>query len=417
MIISRDAYLKKLIDRKNNGMIKVVTGIRRCGKSFLLFEIFYDYLISLGIKEDHIIKLQLDDRSNIKYRDPDYLCKFVHDSIKDKDDYYLLLDEVQYVPKFEDVLNSFVHIKNIDVYVTGNNAKFLSKDIITEFRGRGDQIYLSPLSFSEFYNAYNKDFDEAYKEYSMYGGMPYLLFCKTDEQKISYLKNLYEETYIKDILNRNNIKAIDVIEELLNIISSSICSLTNPSKLSNTFKSTKNVIVAPNTIKEYLDYFVDSFLITKAYRYDVKGKNYIYTPLKYYFFDVGLRNARLNFRQQDEGHLMENIIYNELVNRGYNVDVGVVEISEKNGNDNYVRKQLEVDFVCNLGYDRIYIQSAVNIDTEDKIVQERKPLIRINDSFRKIIVVKNNIKKWKDDSGVLYIGLKEFLLNPLSIGA
>lgn len=416
-MIKRDIYLQKIIDRMNNGMIKVITGIRRCGKSYLLFEIFYKYLLEHGVSNSHIITLQLDDRLNIKYRNPDELCDFIHSKIIDFQKYYILLDEVQLVQNFEEVLISFLHIQNVDIYVTGSNAKFLSSDIITEFRGRGDQIYLSPLSFKEFFSASQFEYEDAYNEYSMFGGMPYLLFCKTDEQKISYLNNLFKETYIKDIVNRYNLRNIDILEDVLNIISSSIGSLTNPNKLSNSFKSIKNKIVAPNTINQYLEYCVDSFLIRKAYRYDVKGKKYIDTPLKYYFTDIGLRNARLGFRQQEESHIMENIIYNELIIRGYNVDVGVITISEKNENNNYVRKQIEVDFVCNLGYERYYIQSALNIDSIKKRDQEERPLIKIDDSFRKIIIVKNNIKKWKDDNGVLFLGLKEFLLNPDSIKA
>lgn len=416
-MIKRDIYLQKIIDRMNNGMIKVITGIRRCGKSYLLFEIFYKYLLEHGVSNSHIITLQLDDRLNIKYRNPDELCDFIHSKIIDFQKYYILLDEVQLVQNFEEVLISFLHIQNVDIYVTGSNAKFLSSDIITEFRGRGDQIYLTPLSFKEFFSASQFEYEDAYNEYSMFGGMPYLLFCKTDEQKISYLNNLFKETYIKDIVNRYNLRNIDILEDVLNIISSSIGSLTNPNKLSNSFKSIKNQIVAPNTINQYLEYCVDSFLIRKAYRYDVKGKKYIDTPLKYYFTDIGLRNARLGFRQQEESHIMENIIYNELIIRGYNVDVGVITISEKNENNNYVRKQLEVDFVCNLGYERYYIQSALNIDDIKKRDQEERPLIKIDDSFRKIIIVKNNIKKWKDDNGMLFLGLKEFLLNPDSIKA
>ena len=416
-MIKRDIYLQKIIDRMNNGMIKVITGIRRCGKSYLLFEIFYKYLLEHGVSNSHIITLQLDDRLNIKYRNPDELCDFIHSKIIDFQKYYILLDEVQLVQNFEEVLISFLHIQNVDIYVTGSNAKFLSSDIITEFRGRGDQIYLTPLSFKEFFSASQFEYEDAYNEYSMFGGMPYLLFCKTDEQKISYLNNLFKETYIKDIVNRYNLRNIDILEDVLNIISSSIGSLTNPNKLSNSFKSIKNQIVAPNTINQYLEYCVDSFLIRKAYRYDVKGKKYIDTPLKYYFTDIGLRNARLGFRQQEESHIMENIIYNELIIRGYNVDVGVITISKKNENNNYVRKQLEVDFVCNLGYERYYIQSALNIDDIKKRDQEERPLIKIDDSFRKIIIVKNNIKKWKDDNGMLFLGLKEFLLNPDSIKA
>ena len=414
-MIPRDNYLQKLIDRMNNVMIKVFTGIKRCGKSYLLFDIFYNYLVQNGVDKEHIISLQLDDRMNIRYRNPDFLCEYVHSKIVDEKNYFILLDEVQYVNEFEDVLNSFLHIKNADVYVTGSNAKFLSSDIITEFRGRGDQIYLTPLSFKEFFDYSKLDFDEAWNEYSMYGGMPYLLMCKTDQQKIQYLDSLFKETYIKDIVNRNAIRNTDVLEDVLNIVASSVGSLTNPNKLSNSFKTLKNINVAPNTIKEYLDYCIDSFLIQKAYRYDVKGKKYIDTPLKYYFTDIGLRNIRLGFRQQEETHIMENIIYNELITRGYQVDVGVVEISEKNENNNFVRKQLEVDFVCNLGYERIYIQSALNIDDIVKKEQEEKSLIKIYDNFRKIIVVKENIRKWKDENGILIIGLKEFLTCPESI--
>ena len=414
-MIARDNYLQKLIDRMNNGMIKVVTGIRRWGKSYLLFDIFYNYLVQNGVDKEHIISLQLDDRMNIRYRNPDLLCEYVHNKIVDEKNYFILLDEVQYVNEFEDVLNSFLHINNADVYVTGSNAKFLSSDIITEFRGRGDQIYLPPLSFKEFFDYSKLDFDEAWNEYSMYGGMPYLLMCKTDQQKIQYLDSLFKETYIKDIVNRNAIRNTDVLEDVLNIVASSVGSLTNPNKLSNSFKTLKKINVAPNTIKEYLDYCIDSFLIQKAYRYDVKGKKYIDTPLKYYFTDIGLRNIRLGFRQQEETHIMENIIYNELITRGYQVDVGVVEISEKNENNNFVRKQLEVDFVCNLGYERIYIQSALNIDDITKKQQEEKSLIKIDDNFRKIIVVKGNIRKWKDENGILIIGLKEFLTCPESI--
>ena len=307
---------------------------------------------------------------NIRYRDPDFLCEYVHSKIVDEKNYFILLDEVQYVNEFEDVLISFLHIKNADVYVTGSNAKFLSSDIITEFRGRGYQIHLSPLSFKEYFDYCKLSFEGAWNEYSMYGGMPFLLMCKTNEQKIKYLDNLFKETYIKDIVNRNAIKNTEVLEDVLNIVSSSVGSLTNPNKLFNSFKSIKNLTFAPNTIKQYLEYCVDSFLIQKANRYDVKGKKYIDTPLKYYFTDIGLRNVRLGFRQQEESHIMENIIYNELINRGYQVDVGMVSISEKNENENYVRKQLEVDFVCNLGYERIYMQSGLNIDEVAKKEQE-----------------------------------------------
>lgn len=414
-MIKRDKYLNELIDRMHNGMIKVITGIRRCGKSYLLFNIFYDYLIKSGINKNHIIKIQLDDILNEELLDPKNLYNYVKNKIIDEDMYYILLDEIQLVNNFEVVLNSFLHINNLDVYVTGSNAKFLSSDIITEFRGRGDQIHLMPLSFKEYYDYSNLDFDEAWNEYSMYGGMPYILMCKSDKQKVTYLTNLFNETYIKDIVNRHSIKNVDILEDVLNIISSSVGSLSNPNKLSKSFKSIKQIDIAPQTIKLYLDYCIDSFLIEKAYRYDVKGKNYIDTPLKYYFVDIGLRNARLGFRQQEESHIMENIIYNELINRGFNVDVGVVTINEKNENGNYVRKQLEVDFVCNLGYERYYIQSALNIDSEEKRLQEERSLINIDDSFKKIIIVRNNIKKWKDEKGILFLSLKEFLTDMNSI--
>ena len=416
-MIERNECLRKLIDRMGNGRIKVITGIRRCGKSYLLFNIFYNYLLENGVDKSHIIALQLDDRSNIKFQNPEYLYDFVHNQITDNEKYYVLLDEVQFVHNFERVLNSFLHIINVDVYVTGSNAKFLSSDIITEFRGRGDQIYLTPLSFKEYYDYCKMDFEDAWNEYSMYGGRPFLLTCKTDEQKIHYLENLFAETYIKDIVNRNNIRDTGVLEDVLNVVSSSVGSLTNPNKLSNSFKSIKNIDVTPNTIKQYLDYCIDSFLLQKAYRYDVKGKKYIDTPLKYYYTDIGLRNARLGFRQQEESHIMENIIFNELITRGYKVDVGVVTVSEKNENGNYVRKNLEVDFVCNLGYQRYYIQSALAIDDAEKKRQEEKSLLNIHDSFRKIIIVRNNIKKWMDDNGTLFLSLKEFLINPDSMKA
>ena len=411
MRINRDYYLDKLINRMHNGMIKVITGIKYCGKSYLLFELFNDYLVSKGVKEDHIIKIALDDRMNIKLRDPDALCTYVHSLIKDNDMYYILLDEIQFVSEFEDVLNSFLHIKNLDTYVTGSNAKFLSKDIITEFRGRGDEVYVSPLSFKEFLSAFNGDKNEAWNEYKMYGGLPFILSCNTDEQKVSYLKNLFEETYMKDIINRNHVLNKDCLNDLVNIVASSIGSLTNPNKLMNTFSSLKHIDIGANTIKEYLDYLCDSFIVSRADRYDVKGKKYISTPQKYYFTDIGLRNAKLGFRQIEENHIMENIIYNELKIRGYNVDVGVVTINDKNENNNNVRKQLECDFIATLGYKKIYIQSALNVDTEEKMKQETKSLINIDDSFQKIIVVKDDIKKYQNEDGILVVGIKEFLLD------
>ena len=409
-IIERDDYLNKLIVRKGNGLIKILTGIRRCGKSYLLNYIFYNHLISCGVKEDHIIKLALDREDNIKYHDPKLLNEYILSNIKDKDVYYVLLDEIQLVQNFEYVLNGFLYERNIDVYVTGSNSKFLSSDIITEFRGRGDEIRIFPLSFSEFYNAYEGDKYNAWSEYVTYGGMPLIIKQQTDEQKSKYLTSLYELTYKKDIIDRNNIDKEDILDTLINVLSSSVGSLTNPQKIYNTFISNGITDISKNTITSYLNYLLDSFLIEKAERYDVKGKKYIQTPQKYYFTDIGIRNAKLNFRQQEENPLMENIIYNELLIRGYNVDVGVVEIREEG-----VRKQLEVDFVCNQGNKRYYIQSALNLDTSEKTMQESKSLNNIGDNFKKIIVVKDNIKLWRNEDGILIIGIQEFLLNKNSL--
>ena len=414
MEIKRDLYLTKLINRMNNGLIKVVTGIRRCGKSYLLFELFYNYLKEQGVEDNHIIKLALDDRKNKKYRDPDVLCDFVHEQIVDEKQYYILLDEVQFVSEFEDVLNSFLHIKNADTYVTGSNAKFLSKDIITEFRGRGDEIHISPLSFKEFYSAYNGTKEEAWKEYCLYGGLPKVLEYKTDEDKVAYLKNIFEETYLTDIKDRHKIRNDAELNELLDILSSSVGSLTNPKKLSDTFKSVKQVSLHPDTINNYLEYFVDSYLISQSKRYDIKGKKYINTPSKYYFTDMGLRNARLNFRQFEETHIMENVIYNELKIMGFNVDVGVVDY-RKDIDGKSVRVQAEVDFVCNKADRRYYIQSAFSIPDREKMLQEQNSLTRINDSFKKIIIVKDAIKTHYNDDGVLILNLFEFLLEENSL--
>ena len=408
--INRDDYLNKLISRRENGMIKIITGIRRCGKSFMLDPIFKNYLLKEGIKENHIIKVDLDNIENEKYLDPHELNNYIKSKIKDNDMYYILIDEIQKVRNFEAVLNGFLTQRNLDVYVTGSNSKFLSSDIITEFRGRGDEIRIFPLSFLEFYSAYKGEKELAWNEYLTYGGMPLILSQKTDEQKSKYLMNLFELTYKRDIIERNTITKIDILDSLINILSSSVGSLTNPQKIYNTFISNGVTDLSKNTITSYLDYLLDSFLIEKVDRYDVKGKKYIQTPQKYYFADVGLRNARLNFRQQEENHIMENIIYNELLIRGYNVDVGVVEVREGN-----VRKQLEVDFVCNLGSKRYYVQSALNIDTPEKTLQETKSLNNIGDSFKKIIVVKDNIKLWRNDQGIVIMGIQEFLLNKNSL--
>ena len=409
-IIERNDYLNKIIARRENGLIKVLTGIRRCGKSYMLNIIFYNYLIESGVKDDHIIKLALDREENKKYHNSKLLNEYIFSKIIDSDMYYVLIDEIQLTEGFEFVLNGLLYEKNIDVYVTGSNSRFLSSDIITEFRGRSDEVRIYPLSFAEFVNAFDGDRYEAWNEYVTYGGMPLILKQRTDEQKSKYLTSLYDLTYKKDIVDRNNIDKPDVIDTLINILASSVGSLTNPQKIYNTFVSNGITDISKNTIISYIDYLLDAFLIEKAERYDVKGKKYIQTPQKYYFADIGLRNAKLNFRQQEENHLMENIIYNELLIRGYNVDVGVVETREGNN-----RKQLEVDFVCNQGNRRYYIQSALNLDTPEKTLQETKSLNNIGDSFKKIIVVKDNIKLWRNDDGILIIGIQEFLLNKNSL--
>lgn len=408
--IKRDLYLNKIINRRENGLIKIITGIRRCGKSYLLDPLFKNYLLADGVKEDHIIKLELDRVENEKYRDSKALNEYIRSLIKDKDMYYVILDEIQLVKGFEFVLNGLLYEKNIDVYVTGSNSKFLSSDIITEFRGRGDQIKVNPLSFAEFLSAFNGDKYEAWNEYVTYGGMPLILSKKNDEEKSQYLKELFEQTYIKDIVERNNIQRIDILDSLINMLASSVGSLTNPQKIFDTFKSKGEKELSLNTINSYIADIEDSFIVNKSTRYDIKGKKYIQTPQKYYFSDIGLRNARLNFRQQEENYLMENIIYNELLIRGYNVDVGIVEVREEGK-----RKQLEVDFVCNLGNKRYYIQSALNLDTKEKTIQESRSLNNIGDSFKKIIVVKDNIKLWRTDDGIVIMGIQEFLLNKDSL--
>lgn len=417
MEISRNDYLQELIDRMDNGLIKVITGIRRCGKSYLLFQIFYKYLKnSLRIDEGNIIKLALDDRQNKQYLNPDALYAYVKERVRGEGKYYILLDEVQLVEDFESVLNGFLHMENVDVYVTGSNAKFLSKDIITEFRGRGDEIKVAPLSFAEFTSAYTLgDKYDAWNEYFTYGGLPAVLERKTVKQKTEYLTNLFKEVYLTDIKERNKIKNDGELEELLNVLSSSIGSLTNPSKLNKTFKSIKNVELSEPTIKNYLEYLEDAFVVHKAIRYDVKGKKYINTPSKYYFTDVGLRNARLNFRQQEENHIMENIIYNELCIRGYNVDVGIVEINERTQDGKYVKKGLEVDFIATQGSKKYYIQSAFRISDMEKERQEKKSLENINDSFKKIVVVKDRTMLSRDENGIVTMDIFEFLLNPNSL--
>lgn len=415
MVINRERYLNKIIQRKHNRLVKIITGIRRCGKSYLLFNLFYDHLIQSGVDGDHIIKIALDDWANKEFRDPDRLYGYVKSSIRDDKMYYILLDEVQLITHFEDVLNGLMHVNNCDVYVTGSNAKFLSKDIITEFRGRGDQIHIYPLSFSEFLSAYNGSKEDAWKEYMLYGGLPNIVLMQSSELKKEFLINLFNETYLNDVISRYNIRNDAELGELINILASSIGSLTNPNKLSDTFKSVKKTDISNHTIKSYLDYFEDSFLIQNSLRYDVKGKKYINTPSKYYFTDIGLRNARLNFRQLEENHIMENIIYNELKIRGFSVDVGVVTLNTKDADGKSIRKQLEIDFICNKGDQKYYIQSAFRMDSEEKEKQELRSLNSLDDSFKKIIVIRNKELMTKDENGYLRIGLLDFLLNDNSL--
>lgn len=411
MIIKRDFYLSKLIQHKKNGLVKIITGIRRCGKSYLLFKLFRDHLLESGIKEDHIISVALDDFGNRKLQNPDELYNYVKSQIIDGEDYFILLDEIQLVPEFESVINGFMHIDNADIYVTGSNSKFLSSDIITEFRGRGDEIRVYPLNFSEFYSVYGGDFDNAWIMYCNYGGMPLCLSMETLADKAKYLTGLFDTTYLADIINRNNLRGNEEINELTDVLASSIGSLTNPLKIANTFASSKNVKLSANTISNYLNYLQDAFLVEKAVRYDIKGKKYINTPAKYYFVDMGLRNARLSFRQQEYTHIMENVIYNELRLRGYSVDVGVVEnVGKEEGFS--VRKSFEVDFVVNLGNRRYYIQSAYNIPTEEKMAQEQASLLSINDAFRKIIIVNQPIMSGYNEQGILMLSLQNFLMNP-----
>lgn len=413
--IKREFYLNKLISKRNNKMIKVVTGVRRCGKSYLLDPIFKNYLLNNGVDKEHIIKLEIDSIENYEYHNPKKLYDFIMEQIKDEEMYYIILDEIQLVENFEAVLNSFLRKKNLDVYVTGSNSKFLSSDVITEFRGRGDEIRVYPLNFREYLTVFEGTKEEAWNKYITYGGMPYSIMLETSAEKSKYLKDLFENTYLKDIIERNTIKKDDVLDSLIDILASSIGSLTNPKKLSDTFSSNGFSDVTNKTVSNYINYLLDSFLINKVERYDIKGKKYISTPSKYYFVDVGLRNARLNFRQQEYDHLMENLIYNELLYREYNVDVGVVEVFEHNKENITIRKQLEIDFVCNQGSKRYYIQSAYNIDTKEKEKQEMHSLINVNDFFKKIIVVKDDIEPWHNDKGVLIIGIKDFLLNENSL--
>ena len=415
MEIKRDYYLEQLKARENNGLIKVITGLRRSGKSYLLFNLFYDYLIQKGIDKSHIIAIPLDDLTNEKLRDPYEMLSYLKESIKDNDLYYIFLDEIQYLKRFEEVLNSLLHIKNVDVYVTGSNSKLLSKDVITEFRGRGDEIKVYPLSFKEFFSVYDGTVDEAWDDYFNYGGMPLVLSYKDASQKADYLKGLIDKVYLSDILERHNIKNKTELDELLNILSSDIGSLTNPLKLSKVFSSIKGSKISDKTINRYIEYFEDAFLLNKVQRYDVKGKKYINSPYKYYFEDIGLRNARLNFRQVEENHVMENIIYNELKIRGYRVDIGIINVYDYDKKGKRILKNYEVDFIATKKNNKYYIQSAFSIDNIEKLKQETNSLNNINDSFKKIIIVRNNIKPRKDENGITTIGIYNFLLEENSL--
>lgn len=415
MEIKRNRYLNTLISKKHNGLIKVITGMRRCGKSYLLFTLFKEHLLSDGIDEDHIIEIAFDAFENKKYRDPDVLYPYLKEQIEDDAMYYVLLDEVQLLGEFESILNSLIRMKNVDVYVTGSNARFLSKDVITEFRGRGDEVHMYPLSFAEFMSVYPGTKQDGWNEYMLYGGIPLVLEFTTPDQKIAFLKSLFEETYISDIVGRHNIRNKAELEELLNILSSAIGSLTNPQKLSATFQTVKKKKISNSTIKRYIDYLCDSFLIDSAIRYDVKGKKYIDTPVKYYFTDMGLRNARLNFRQIEETHSMENIIFNELKMRGFNVDVGVIMQYETNEKGTNIRKQLEIDFVCNQGSKRYYIQSAYAIPDQAKMEQEQRSLMLTGDFFKRMIITKDTPAPYYNESGVLIMSVYDFLLNENSL--
>ena len=416
MEIKRDVYLNELIDREKNSLVKIITGVRRCGKSYLLFNIFHNYLIKKGIDENHIIEVALDDRTNIELRDPDKMLAYVKARIKDEKTYYVILDEVQFMHEFEDVLNSLLHIRNADIYVTGSNSKFLSSDVITEFRGRGDEIRIHPLSFSEFVTAYDgKDTDEAWDDYVNYGGLPLVLSYRTPRAKGEYLSTQFEKVYMSDIVDRHHIRNKEEMDELVDILASAIGSLTNPLKLSKVFKSIKNKNISDKTLKTYIGYLQDSFLISKAVRFDIKGKKYINSPAKYYFEDVGLRNARLNFRQTEENHIMENLIYNELRYRGFCVDVGVVTIFGKDKNGLTLKNQHEVDFVATRGSQKYYIQSAFRMNDQDEVNQEQKLLLKINDSFKKIIIVGENIKARRNEEGIMTIGMRNFLLDENSL--
>ena len=414
MEIQREAYLNQLIERRDNGMIKIVTGIRRCGKSYLLFTIFKRYLLESGVPEDHIIEIALDGIENEELRDPKVCFRYITDAMRGDGPYYLLLDEVQFMPRFEEVLNSLLRMSNIDVYVTGSNSKFLSSDIVTEFRGRGDEIRIHPLSFAEFYSVWDGDFDDAWDEYMLYGGLPQVVNFQSERQA-DYLKNIFANVYLKDVIERNRIQNDTEINILVDVLASAIGAPTNPSKIANTFASERQMSYTNKTISQHIDFLADAFLIEKAQRYDIKGRKYIGANLKYYFTDLGLRNARLNFRQQEPTHIMENIVYNELCIRGYHVDVGIVETFGRDSSGKRLRKQLEVDFVVNQASQRYYIQVAYDLTSEEKQAQEFNSLRHIPDSFKKIVIVNGARKPWRNDEGFVIMGMKYFLLNADSL--
>ena len=411
MEIKRDSYLEQLKIREDNGMIKIITGIRRCGKSYLLFVLFKKYLLDSGIDKNHIIEIALDGIENEELRDPKKCYEYIKGTMQDEKKYYLLLDEVQFMPRFEEVLNSLLRITNIDIYVTGSNSKFLSSDIVTEFRGRGDEIRIYPLSFAEFFSVYEGEYEEAWEEYMTYGGLPQIAQFSNERQKSEYLKNMFTNVYIKDVVERNKIQNVDEIGTLVDILASAIGAPTNPTKISNTFKSERGNNYSNKTISNHIDYLAEAFLISKAARYDIKGRKYVGANLKYYFSDVGLRNARLNFRQQEPTHIMENIVYNELLVRGYNVDVGIVDVFAKDSEGKRVHKQLEVDFIVNQGSQRYYIQVAYDMTSEEKQIQELNSLRSIPDSFKKIVIVNGTKKPWRNDEGFVIMGMKYFLMN------
>lgn len=415
MVIERNKYLQELVSCRHNGLVKIITGMRRCGKSFLLFRLFRRFLEDNGVANDHIVEMAFDDYAFKEFRNPDKFYAYVKGRIIDDQPYYILLDEVQMLDEFEDVLNGLLHIPNADVYVTGSNAKFLSKDIITEFRGRGYQIHVSPLSFAEFMSVYEGDREDGWNEYLLYGGLPPVVLLKTEEEKVKLLDSLMAETYIIDVVNRNKIKNDSELNDLFKILASGIGGLTNPQRLSNTFQSVKNVSISPATIKKYIECLSDAFLLESCNRYDVKGRKYIGTPLKYYFSDLGIRNALLGFRQQEKTHLMENAVYNELCARGYSVDVGNVEVNTVDEKGTKVRRMLEVDFVCNRGYKRCYIQSALSLPDREKMQQESASLLRIDDSFMKYVITGDRIKKYQNDDGIVIMNVLDFLLDEQSV--